>query len=255
MCQPPESASSSRRTPTWRAWPRRSALRPWSLSPEVLDPGPSAPSSLAHRDEAAQDRAYRTIRGQSSAAGWVTFVLWKPPDLLWEASETPPSRRPWAWCARSRWSGSPMTSDLEAPPSRPRMYLVRHGETDWNATDRLLSRTDQPMNADGEAQAAELAVALAGISWDRAVASPMVRARRTAEIILTRRDDAPDLLSRSHGRPPARAQPRRPSATSRCCLWAGVPRGTLRHRRRRRTTPWRPDGRRPDRRWSQRRTG
>ncbi len=85
-----------------------------------------------------------------------------------------------------------MTSSAQRP-SRPRIYLVRHGETDWNAQGRLLSRTDAPLNATGEAQAAGVAVALAGISWDRAFSSPLVRARRTAEIVLGARPDGPGL--------------------------------------------------------------
>jgi broad specificity phosphatase PhoE len=76
---------------------------------------------------------------------------------------------------------------------RPRIYLVRHGETDWNAEARLLSRTDKPLNAEGERQALELAEALAGIAWDRAYASPLARARRTAELVLASRTDAPAL--------------------------------------------------------------
>lgn len=77
--------------------------------------------------------------------------------------------------------------------TRPRLYLVRHGETDWNAEGRLQSFTDRPLNARGEAQAAGLAAALAGVRWDRAVSSPLVRARRTAEIVLAARGDAPVL--------------------------------------------------------------
>lgn len=77
--------------------------------------------------------------------------------------------------------------------NRPRLYLVRHGETDWNAEDRLLSFTDAPLNASGEAQAAALAASLAGVRWDRAISSPLVRARRTAELILAARADAPGL--------------------------------------------------------------
>ena len=76
---------------------------------------------------------------------------------------------------------------------RPRIYLVRHGETAWNAEGRLLSFTDAELNARGEAQARELAVALAGIRWDRAVSSPLVRASRTAELVLAARADAPAL--------------------------------------------------------------
>src|SRR4051812_16360442 len=76
---------------------------------------------------------------------------------------------------------------------RPRLYLLRHGETDWNAEGRLLSFTDQPLNDRGERQAARLAEDLAGICWDRAVSSPLVRARRTAEVVLAARKDAPPL--------------------------------------------------------------
>lgn len=76
---------------------------------------------------------------------------------------------------------------------RPRLYLVRHGETDWNAEGRLLSFTDRPLNARGERQAAGLAADLATVRWDRAFASPLVRARRTAEIVLNARGDAPPL--------------------------------------------------------------
>ena len=77
--------------------------------------------------------------------------------------------------------------------SRPRLYLVRHGETQWNADGRLLSFTDEPLNERGEAQAAALATALTGIRWDRAISSPLVRARRTAGIVLAARSDAPEL--------------------------------------------------------------
>jgi probable phosphoglycerate mutase len=76
---------------------------------------------------------------------------------------------------------------------RPRLYLVRHGETEWNAEGRLLSFTDSPLNARGERQAALLAGDLAGISWDRAFSSPLLRARRTAEVVLAARADAPPL--------------------------------------------------------------
>jgi hypothetical protein len=34
----------------------------------------------------------------------------------------------------------------ETSPFRPRIYFIRHGETDWNAEERLLSRTDVPLN-------------------------------------------------------------------------------------------------------------
>ena len=78
--------------------------------------------------------------------------------------------------------------------NRPRLYLVRHGETDWNAEGRLLSFTDQPLSDRGERQAATLAGDLSGVRWDRAFSSPWVRARRTAEAVLAARPDAPPLV-------------------------------------------------------------
>ena len=78
--------------------------------------------------------------------------------------------------------------------THPRLYLVRHGETDWNAEGRLLSFTNHPLNRVGEQQAAALAVDLAEVCWDRGLASPLVRARRTAEVVLAARPDAPSLV-------------------------------------------------------------
>ena len=76
---------------------------------------------------------------------------------------------------------------------RPRLYLVRHGETDWNAEGRLLSFTDAPLNARGRQQAESLASALAGVRWGRALSSPMVRALSSAQIILAAGTHAPML--------------------------------------------------------------
>jgi broad specificity phosphatase PhoE len=77
--------------------------------------------------------------------------------------------------------------------SRRRLYLVRHGETDWNVEGRLLSFTDAPLNAVGEAQAAELGSVLASVAWERVLSSPLVRARRTAELILAASPAAPAI--------------------------------------------------------------
>ena len=60
---------------------------------------------------------------------------------------------------------------------------LRHGATDWNRQGLFQGRTDNPLNADGLAQAHEAADMLRGIGISRIVASPLVRAARTAEII------------------------------------------------------------------------
>lgn len=60
---------------------------------------------------------------------------------------------------------------------------LRHGATDWNRQGLFQGRTDNPLNEDGLAQAHEAASMLRGTGISRIVASPLVRAARTAEII------------------------------------------------------------------------
>ncbi len=65
-----------------------------------------------------------------------------------------------------------------------RILLVRHGETPWNAEGRYQGQTDIALSPIGEAQARKLGSRLADVAITRAVASPLLRARRTAEFAL-----------------------------------------------------------------------
>lgn len=65
-----------------------------------------------------------------------------------------------------------------------RVLLVRHGETPWNAEGRYQGQTDIPLSEVGEEQARKLGARLADVAITRAVASPLLRARRTAELAL-----------------------------------------------------------------------
>jgi broad specificity phosphatase PhoE len=62
-------------------------------------------------------------------------------------------------------------------------YFLRHGQTDWNAEGRFQGHSDIPLNAIGLSQAQKAARALARCPIDVIVASPLVRAARTAEIV------------------------------------------------------------------------
>ena len=64
------------------------------------------------------------------------------------------------------------------------LYIVRHGETDWNRKHRLQGQTDIPLNANGIALAEKTAEGLADVHFDLAISSPLIRAKRTAEIII-----------------------------------------------------------------------
>lgn len=63
------------------------------------------------------------------------------------------------------------------------LYLVRHGETDWNRARRIQGSTDIPLNDTGREQAATTGRLLARRQWDGIYTSPLSRARETAEII------------------------------------------------------------------------
>ena len=64
-----------------------------------------------------------------------------------------------------------------------RIYLARHGETDWNAARRLQGRTDTALNSTGRQQAAKLAEHLKGVRLDAIYCSTLSRSRETAEIV------------------------------------------------------------------------
>ena len=65
-----------------------------------------------------------------------------------------------------------------------RILLARHGETPWNAEGRYQGQIDIPLSPTGETQALALGVRLQDQAISRAVASPLARARRTAELAL-----------------------------------------------------------------------
>jgi probable phosphoglycerate mutase len=65
-----------------------------------------------------------------------------------------------------------------------KVLLARHGETPWNAEGRYQGQIDIPLSENGERQAQLLAERLAEVDITRAVASPLSRARRTAELAL-----------------------------------------------------------------------
>ncbi|MGW7685284.1 histidine phosphatase family protein [Kribbella sp. NPDC054772] len=63
-----------------------------------------------------------------------------------------------------------------------RVFLVRHGETEWSKSGRHTSVTDLPLTPEGERVAASLRDRLAAESFDLVLTSPRQRARRTAEL-------------------------------------------------------------------------
>jgi broad specificity phosphatase PhoE len=87
----------------------------------------------------------------------------------------------------------------------PVLYLIRHGQTDWNVEGRLQGQRDIPINARGIKQAADAALALQALVPRRDdgrhladlpfISSPMSRTRQTTEILRQTLGLAPDAYA------------------------------------------------------------
>ncbi|GAB5491173.1 MAG: alpha-ribazole phosphatase [Phototrophicaceae bacterium] len=64
------------------------------------------------------------------------------------------------------------------------LWLIRHGETDWNVEQRFQGSSDKPLNAHGKAQATSLVPRLAEMSFDTIYASDLIRVQQTAHFAL-----------------------------------------------------------------------
>ncbi len=64
-----------------------------------------------------------------------------------------------------------------------RLYIARHGETDWKVQHRLQGWTDRPLDETGRKQAAALAESLKGVHIDAIYSSTLSRSRDTARTV------------------------------------------------------------------------
>ena len=64
-----------------------------------------------------------------------------------------------------------------------KIYLIRHGETDWNHINRFQGREDIELNAAGIAQAVRCGQTLQGLGIEAVYTSPLKRAHCTGEEI------------------------------------------------------------------------
>ena len=65
------------------------------------------------------------------------------------------------------------------------IYLVRHGQTEWNKTHKFQGRSDVPLNDEGREQVKATAMALKDVPFDAVYASPLSRAVETANLIMS----------------------------------------------------------------------
>lgn len=81
----------------------------------------------------------------------------------------------------------------------PTIYLARHGETEWSKSGQHTSRTDLPLLPAGEEAAKTLRSRLDGLTFTRVFSSPLLRAKRTAELAGFSPEVEPDLLEWNYG--------------------------------------------------------
>ena len=64
-----------------------------------------------------------------------------------------------------------------------KLYVIRHGQTDWNVKEKCQGRTDIELNNTGIKQAQNAKEQLKKYKIDLIICSPLKRTRKTAEII------------------------------------------------------------------------
>ena len=73
------------------------------------------------------------------------------------------------------------------------LFLIRHGQTDWNRDRKIMGRKPIPLNETGRAQAQKVAGYLAAYPLDICLSSPVLRAFETAQCICSQQKVKPVL--------------------------------------------------------------
>jgi len=68
------------------------------------------------------------------------------------------------------------------------IYIMRHGKTDWNKMEKLQGSADIPLNEEGINVAKEAHDKYSNIKFDICYCSPLIRAKKTAELFLSGTD-------------------------------------------------------------------
>jgi len=68
-------------------------------------------------------------------------------------------------------------------PAKHRLFVIRHGATEWSRSGQHTGHTDIPLLPEGEAQARATGQLLADHEFALVLTSPLQRARRTCELV------------------------------------------------------------------------
>ena len=64
-----------------------------------------------------------------------------------------------------------------------KIYVIRHGQTEWNVLKKMQGSADIPLNEKGLEQAEQAKINVKDISIDKIFCSPLIRAKQTASIV------------------------------------------------------------------------
>jgi broad specificity phosphatase PhoE len=71
---------------------------------------------------------------------------------------------------------------VSASEEQPRIWLIRHGETEWSLSGAHTGRTDIPLTENGKRQAKAIGGILSVMNFSLVLTSPMLRALETCRI-------------------------------------------------------------------------
>ena len=93
----------------------------------------------------------------------------------------------------------PIVSGTPAAPLR--LYLIRHGETEWSLASKHTSYTDLPLTEQGEGDARRLGQKLRAAEFNLVFSSPSQRARSTCTLagLMPVAEIEPDLAEWNYG--------------------------------------------------------
>ena len=99
---------------------------------------------------------------------------------------------------------SHLNKNLPSKIGDSRIFLIRHGETNWNKEGRFQGQIDIPLNDNGKSQARKTSSYLKEIKFNKAFSSSMNRPYETAQIILQSNKDlkitkVDSLMEINHG--------------------------------------------------------
>lgn len=83
--------------------------------------------------------------------------------------------------------GNGQAPNVAGRSEQMKLYVARHGETEWNRQNKVCGRTDSPLTEKGLRQAQLLADRLDDCPIDVIIASPLSRAQNTARVVAERK--------------------------------------------------------------------